>query len=82
MSDHRFEHECLEAATFKDVNLHKATFDDVNLSESTFTNINLSGATFRDINFKNASLDECCIEGLTIWGHNIQELIEAAKQRQ
>ena len=69
-------------ARFRNVSLAEATFDDVNLGRATFQNINLSGARFTDINFSHVVVEESCIEGLMIWGYNIQALIEAEKKRQ
>ncbi len=56
--------------------------DDANLQDASFTNINLSGAKFTDINFSHAAIEECCIEGLMIWGYDIRALIQAEKARQ
>lgn len=77
-----FDNQQMPGAKFTNVNLAGATFDDANLQDASFTNINMSGAKFTDINFSHAIIDESCIEGLVIWGYDINALIEAEKARQ
>ena len=77
-----FSDQHLAGAKFTNVNLAGATFEDVNLLDAAFTNINLSGAKFTDINFSKVTIEECCIDGLVIWGYDINRLIEAEKARQ
>ncbi len=69
--DEVFEHRDMSAAVFNDVNLHKVTF----------RNVNLSGATIRDANLSNVSIDEANIAGLTIFGFDVEALIEDERDR-
>ena len=80
--DENYTGQDMARARFRNVSLAEATFDDVNLGKATFQNVNLSGAKFTDINFSHAVIEESCIEGLVIWGYDIQALIEAEKKRQ
>lgn len=79
MSGRSFDNENMSGAAFHNVNLERASFDDMNLKEAKFNNVNLEGSKFTDINFKNCSIIESCVDGLTVWGHNVQELIEFKK---
>ena len=79
MSGQSFDNENMSGAAFHNVNLERASFDDMNLKEAKFNNVNLEGSKFTDINFKNGSITESCVDGLMVWGHNVQELIEFKK---
>ena len=65
----------LAGASYRNVKLEKAAFDDVNLKRSSFRNINFSEATFADINFTNASIDDARLDGMTINGVLVPELL-------
>ncbi len=80
MNGQSFDNENMSGATFYNVNLETASFDDMNMKETRFVNVNLEGSKFTDINFKNGSIAESCIDGLVVWGHNVQELIEFKKR--
>ncbi|MBN2007426.1 MAG: DinB family protein [Anaerolineae bacterium] len=77
----RFENRDMAGTVFQRVNLANATFDDANLGNATFSNINLEGATIHNANLKDMHIEDAYIEGLTILGFNIGELIEAEEDR-
>jgi uncharacterized protein YjbI with pentapeptide repeats len=66
-----FENRDMAGAVFRNVNLHRATFDDVNLE----------GASIRIANLKDFSIDDAYIEGLTIYGLRVDQLVEAELDR-
>jgi uncharacterized protein YjbI with pentapeptide repeats len=82
MNSEIFDSQQLAGAKFTNVNLTEAVFDDANLQDASFNNINLSGAKFTDINFSHVVIEESCIDGLLIWGHDIHALITAEEARQ
>ena len=80
MSDLNFQNRVMTGAKFTDVDVENAVFDDVNLKGVRFNNVNMEGAVFTDINLKDASITESCIEGLMVWGQNVQDLIQKANE--
>jgi catechol 2,3-dioxygenase-like lactoylglutathione lyase family enzyme len=71
------EHARLGGSRFLDVDLNASVFDDVNLRKATFENVALAGARFHNVDMSHASIDDACIEGLTINGVSIKELLES-----
>jgi len=61
--------------------LHGAVFNNVNLGRSTFHNINMAGAVLININLRNVIIDFATIDGLKIFGIEVQPLIEAELKR-
>ena len=78
----RFENENLEACVFRDCALARSTFTDVNLSGAVFSNATLRQARFTNVDLSGVTIDDANIEGLTIFGHDIQALIRAQIARQ
>ncbi len=77
----RFEDRNMPGTVFNRVNLASGVFDDVNLGNATFQNVNLEAATIRNANLKNLHIDDAYIEGLTIFGFDVAQLIEAEEDR-
>lgn len=65
----------LAGASYRNVRLEKARFDDINLQRSVFHDVNLSEATFENINFTNASIRDARLDGMTIDGVRVSELL-------
>ena len=80
----------LSGSKFDDVNLQGTLFNNINLSESTFTDINLTGTqvenvnasnvTFHCVKFEGAAIDRCLLDGMTIDGVLVTDLIAAYKK--
>jgi uncharacterized protein YjbI with pentapeptide repeats len=88
MARTRFDDANLSNAVFSNVSLQSAKFgrncamahakfDDANLSNAVFSDVNLQGAKFGNVNLKDVTIKDANIEGLTIFGYNIQALIKA-----
>lgn len=77
----RFENRDMAGAVFNRVNLADVVFDDANLGNATFHNVSLEAATIRNANLKNMHIDDAYIEGLTVLGFDIAQLIEAEEDR-
>jgi len=68
---HYFHSSSLQGAVFNEVDLRRAAFQDVNLS----------GAVLLNVNLRNATIDFATIDGLRIWGIEVQPLLEAERKR-
>jgi uncharacterized protein YjbI with pentapeptide repeats len=66
---------------FRHRDMGEAVFDDVNLRKATFHNVDLSDATIRNANLRDLSIDEANITGMTVFGFDVQALIEAELDR-
>jgi uncharacterized protein YjbI with pentapeptide repeats len=77
----RFEGQDMRNGVFKDCRLAGASLDDVDLSDSVFSNSNLRRARFTNINLAELEIDDANIDGLKIFGHDIQALIRAELAR-
>jgi uncharacterized protein YjbI with pentapeptide repeats len=71
----------MASAVFKGCAMASARFDDVNLSSSEFSNVSFQGARFTDVNLSGVSVDDAQIDGLKIFGLDIQALIHAELKR-
>jgi uncharacterized protein YjbI with pentapeptide repeats len=76
----KFEHMAMAESQFIDVNLKSSRFDNVNLTDASFHNIALIGVSFDYVNLKDASITRAGIEGMTIRGVLVTELIAAYEQ--
>jgi uncharacterized protein YjbI with pentapeptide repeats len=76
-----FSNVNLQGCRFNDVNMKNVTMDDVSLLDAVFSNVNLQGGRFNDVNLKDVTIDDANIEGLTIFGYDIQSLIKAEMLR-
>jgi len=71
----------LIGASFKTCAMADAKFDDVDLSRARLSDINLQGATFDNVNMSNVAITDAKIDGLTIFGWDIAQLIRNALKR-
>jgi len=69
----------LAGSRFSDVNLKDASFQDINLRMSRFRDVNLSGAQFADVDLSNASIVDSRIDGLTLNGVPVADLLRTYK---
>ena len=76
-----FLDERLIGAQFKTCAMAEAKFDDVDLARAKFNDVNLQGANFDNINMSNVVITDAKIDGLTIFGWDIAELIRDARKR-
>jgi uncharacterized protein YjbI with pentapeptide repeats len=67
----------LSGARFHDVNLSGATIDDVNLSGWNVQDVNFSGLKITNADLSNAAIAHCLIEGMTIDGIKVTDLLAA-----
>ena len=67
----------MQHARFENVNLLSAAFADVNLRDSTFENVALDGATLRNVALRNVRIANANLEGMTIDGVLVTELLRA-----
>jgi uncharacterized protein YjbI with pentapeptide repeats len=72
----------LTGSTFNDVNLAQTSFTNVNLSGARIDDVNLTGTVIRDANLSHVSIDESCVEGMTIRGILVTELLALYDARQ
>jgi DNA-binding MarR family transcriptional regulator/catechol 2,3-dioxygenase-like lactoylglutathione lyase family enzyme len=79
---HVFTGRDLSAAAYTDVKLENAVFKDVNLKHAAFSDINLSGATFANVNMTNVAIRDARLDGMTIHGIPVLELLHAYHDRQ
>jgi len=70
----------LTGSTFRDVRLRDAIFDDVDLSGVTFHNANLRNARFNDVNLSGVAIANTNVEGMTIDGILVTELLAAYRR--
>jgi uncharacterized protein YjbI with pentapeptide repeats len=87
--DQRLEvtQSCLSGSTFNDVNLSESTFDNVNLSRAKIQNATLAGSSIQDASLaglkitnadlRNAAISDCLIDGMTIEGVAVTEMMAA-----
>jgi uncharacterized protein YjbI with pentapeptide repeats len=85
-----FENVNLARATFSDVNLTGVSFDnvtflgptfsDLNLAGAAFDNVNLAGVRITDADLRNAAIVDCQVEGMTIEGVSVAEMMAAYRK--
>ncbi len=71
----------LAGSTFIDVNLRGAVFDDVNLSEATFENVALREVKIHNVNMTNLSIAHARLDGMTIDGVLVTDLLRAYREQ-
>jgi len=74
---HHCEDVCISDSQFINVAMQRVAFDDVALAGASFHNINLSGASFDDVNLSGVRITNACVEGMTIFGIPVTELLAA-----
>nr|WP_295769932.1 pentapeptide repeat-containing protein [Rhodoferax sp.] len=72
-----YEKTSLAGAKFTNVDLGSSHFEDVSLRAAKFTNVALNGAHFSDANFSNVLIEDSNLEGMTINGILVTELLMA-----
>lgn len=72
-----FEGQVLEEAIFRDCAMARTRFEDVDLGGALFSNVRLARARLENIDLSGAIIDHANIDGLTIFGHDVQALIRA-----
>jgi len=66
---------------FTNVKLANSSFTDVNLQGSTFSDVNLRGGKFSDVNLTNVAIEQANMDGMSIDGMLVSDLIRAYKRR-
>lgn len=66
---------------FRHRDMSGAVFDDVNLDGAAFYNVSLARATIRNANLSRLKIEEANISGMTVFGFNVDALIEAEMDR-
>ncbi len=59
-----------------DADLSGSSFTNVRLAGATFDDIDLSHARFRNVNLAGVSIDDCGIEGMSIEGVAVSDLLQ------
>jgi uncharacterized protein YjbI with pentapeptide repeats len=77
----RIENQRIDGSAFINCAMAETAFDNVNLRGARFHNVNLAGATLDDVNFSNVRIDRANVEGLTIYGYDIHELLQPLLER-
>lgn len=77
----KFENTSLVNAHFRDVNLRSAQFIDVNLADASFSDVSLAGTRFHDVNFSHAAITDANLNGMTINGILVTELLHTYAAR-
>lgn len=75
-----FDNVNLSGATFNNINLSGAAFTDANMKNTTYGGLTMQGAKFGCVDLRDVQIANCNIEGMTVDGISIAELIEAAKK--
>jgi ankyrin repeat protein len=70
-----------EGNLYKQCNFQLANFNDCKLENATFSNVNLSGIQINNANLKGAHIDFALIDGMTIYGIEIQPLVAKEMER-
>jgi hypothetical protein len=68
-------HAQLTHSQFIDADLSNSRFEDVNLCRATFNNVALTEATFRNVNLSYAIIEDANLEGMSINGIRVSELL-------
>jgi uncharacterized protein YjbI with pentapeptide repeats len=71
----------LQGARFSNINMKGVAIADADVSDAVFSDVNLQGARFSNVNLKGVAIDDANIEGLTIFGYDVQALIKAERLR-
>ena len=79
LSGNHFEYSNMSGDYFEEVGLSGAAFERSNMSGAAFDEVNLSGAAFEGCDFSRAAISDCKLDGMTIDGFNVLELIEFYK---
>jgi DNA-binding MarR family transcriptional regulator/catechol 2,3-dioxygenase-like lactoylglutathione lyase family enzyme len=79
---HVFTDRDLSAAAYTNVKLENAVFNNVNLKQAAFRDINLSGATFANVNMTNVAIRDARLDGMTVHGIPVSELLRTYHERQ
>jgi uncharacterized protein YjbI with pentapeptide repeats len=66
---------------FRNVNLRASEFNDVNLRDARFENVALTGARFRNVCLGNVAIADANLEGMTINGIRVTELLRVYAER-
>jgi hypothetical protein len=69
------DHTSLEGSSFVDVNLHNSNFNDVSLRNATFENVGFTNTTFNNVCFGDVRIVDVNLEGATINGILITDLL-------
>jgi uncharacterized glyoxalase superfamily protein PhnB len=77
-----FTDENLVGASYRNVKLEKATFSNVNLRAASFENVNFSDTTFANVNFSNVSIRDARVDGMTVNGVPVSDLMSRAHHDQ
>jgi len=87
LAESTFDNVKLAGSKFNDVNFAESTFDDVNLSGAKIRNATLAGTQIRDASLagikitdadlRNAAISDCLIDGMTIEGVTVAEMMAA-----
>jgi len=70
----------LDGVRFEDVSLANAAFDRVSFRKSVSRNVCFADAEWDTVDLSNLMITNALIDGLTINGHSITELIEQAEE--
>lgn len=65
----------LSGLVLDDVNLSGMSLHNVNLSGSRLENVNLSNSDYKNANFVNVTLEDCFLDGMTINGILVTDLL-------
>jgi len=71
----RFQNRHFDGAVFHDCSMARSRFEDIDLSEAVFADVNLSGVLLKNVNMTNVAIEDAKIDGLTILGCDVAELI-------
>ena len=71
----KFEHADLSGALFNDLNLENSEFVNINMRGVSFCDINLSNGTITDANLTNMTIFSCLLDGFSINGKFISDLL-------
>lgn len=61
--------------------MQRTLFDDINLSDARYVNVALQRTVFRNVNMAGVSIDDANIDGLKIFGYDVQALISEHEAR-
>lgn len=66
---------------FENCNMAGVLFHNVNLEQAEFNDVNLAGGRIHNANLSNFKIDDAYIKGFTVFGFQIDKLIEAELDR-
>lgn len=77
MARSKYEDINLSDSTFLDCSMARSKYEDINLSDSVFSKVDLRRAKLTNVNLAGVLIEDANIDGLTIFGHDVQALIRA-----